>query len=341
MANTIDHSYTLLRNAWQRDRLAHAFMLTGADKGALRELASKIVGMVNGPREVAGTELFADPPVAMDRRLEDWQGTYVRILEPRSKSRVIRVDEMREMEELFYQAAPANVWKVGVIIDADRMNEAACNAFLKTLEEPPNNSLLLLLTSQPDAMLPTILSRCVEVPLYVPDQTVADRYPAWVIQAIDSISALLADGLGEVSVALGVRGIFAEALANRKIEIIAGHEADQKAEVLHYKKATDGKWLKDREDYYKALIEADYQTERSKLIDAMLSLMGDIARANAGSKERDFPNHAETTSQAAEGQSIPGILRRFEAMKQLKWRAENTNAQEALSLDVAFLDAFA
>lgn len=51
-------------------------------------------------------------------------------------------------------------WKVGVIEDADDFNESSANCFLKTLEEPPPGSLLILLATTPDRQLPTILSRC-------------------------------------------------------------------------------------------------------------------------------------------------------------------------------------
>lgn len=55
-------------------------------------------------------------------------------------------------------------WKVAVLADAHRMNAAAANALLKTLEEPPPATLIILLSSRPSSLLPTILSRCQIVP---------------------------------------------------------------------------------------------------------------------------------------------------------------------------------
>ncbi len=55
-------------------------------------------------------------------------------------------------------------WKVAVVADAHRMNAAAANALLKTLEEPPPATLIILHTSRPSSLLPTILSRCQKVP---------------------------------------------------------------------------------------------------------------------------------------------------------------------------------
>ena len=76
---------------------------------------------------------------------------------------IIRIEQIRqfcgEME-----IAPVNApYKIGVLHHADRMNPSAANAFLKTLEEPGEQRLLWLLAAQPNAFLPTIRSRCLEM----------------------------------------------------------------------------------------------------------------------------------------------------------------------------------
>ena len=60
--------------------------------------------------------------------------------------------------------------KVAIISDADRLQPQAANAFLKTLEEPPKDSLLLLLSALPEALPDTILSRCIAIPLAPDDE---------------------------------------------------------------------------------------------------------------------------------------------------------------------------
>ena len=55
-------------------------------------------------------------------------------------------------------------WKVAIVADAHRLNVAAANALLKTLEEPPPDSLIILLTSRPSSLLSTVRSRCQKVP---------------------------------------------------------------------------------------------------------------------------------------------------------------------------------
>ena len=62
-------------------------------------------------------------------------------------------------------AAFSGGWKVGVIVGADRMEAPSANAFLKSLEEPTPKTLYLMLTDQPDAILPTIVSRSQRIDL--------------------------------------------------------------------------------------------------------------------------------------------------------------------------------
>lgn len=90
------------------------------------------------------------------------------LLSPTSKSRMILVgetdddpDTLRNFQHNFYLgSATASGWKIGIIQDCDTMNENAQNAFLKTLEEPPDHCLFILTTGRPSALLPTIRSRC-------------------------------------------------------------------------------------------------------------------------------------------------------------------------------------
>lgn len=73
----------------------------------------------------------------------------------------IKVDQVREEVEdkLFLKPFEAR-FKVVIVDESDRMNNSAQNAFLKTLEEPPKDSIIILVTSSPTSLLPTIRSRC-------------------------------------------------------------------------------------------------------------------------------------------------------------------------------------
>jgi DNA polymerase-3 subunit delta' len=73
---------------------------------------------------------------------------------------VLSVDEIRKLAGFFGMTSGAGGWRVAIVDTADDMNEAAANALLKLLEEPPARAMLLLVANVPGRLLPTIRSRC-------------------------------------------------------------------------------------------------------------------------------------------------------------------------------------
>lgn len=73
---------------------------------------------------------------------------------------VLSVDVVRRLAGFFGMTSGAGGWRVAIIDSADDMNDAAANALLKLLEEPPARAMLLLLSNTPGRLLPTIRSRC-------------------------------------------------------------------------------------------------------------------------------------------------------------------------------------
>ncbi|HEY2925923.1 DNA polymerase III subunit delta' [Piscinibacter sp.] len=97
----------------------------------------------------------------------------------RKPSKDIRVDEVRLAIAFAQTTSSRGQGKVVVLHPAERMNGVSANALLKTLEEPPGDARLLLSCAAPDALLPTIRSRCQVLPLPLPDVGLAS---AWLAQ---------------------------------------------------------------------------------------------------------------------------------------------------------------
>ena len=91
----------------------------------------------------------------------------------RKPSRDIRIEQIRSLQGWLSVGAHQGGWKIAVIVPAEAMNTATANALLKTLEEPPPRSLLLLVSHRPSLLLPTVLSRCQRVGCSVPERAVA------------------------------------------------------------------------------------------------------------------------------------------------------------------------
>jgi DNA polymerase-3 subunit delta' len=144
-----------------RGRLAHAILVHGDHPPAL-ELACL---------DLAG-RLLATPTPA---RHPDFF-----TLRPSGKARFIRVDPLREFVAKIRLSASAGPRKVAVVYEADRMMIPAANAFLKTLEEPPADTTLFLLTTRPNDLLPTIRSRCFHLRLPTASTPLTDAdWQAW------------------------------------------------------------------------------------------------------------------------------------------------------------------
>src|SRR6266705_1098820 len=144
-----------LRRAYEQNRLAHAYLISGSPGSGKRLLAAELASLVNGTKP---SDVFS----ASAREIS--------VAEPESKSRRIVIEQVRALEHALQMRATAGRRKVAIIAEADRLQPQAANAFLKTLEEPPKDSLLLLLSALPEALPDTILSRCIAIPLAPADQ---------------------------------------------------------------------------------------------------------------------------------------------------------------------------
>ena len=85
---------------------------------------------------------------------------------PTAKEAVLKIDDIRELQKKLIYLPYEGSTKVVIIDNAEHMNPQAANSFLKTLEEPPTKTLIILIASNPYQLLPTILSRCQGIRFY-------------------------------------------------------------------------------------------------------------------------------------------------------------------------------
>jgi DNA polymerase-3 subunit delta' len=117
-------------------------------------------------------------------------------LSPEGDSSQILIQRVRDLSADLALTAHANGYKVAIISPAEAMNPFAANALLKTLEEPPARTVVLLVTSQPSRLLPTLRSRCSKLRLTAPSRTDAARYLQDARGAGPWAEALAATGAG-------------------------------------------------------------------------------------------------------------------------------------------------
>jgi DNA polymerase III subunit delta' len=107
------------------------------------------------------------------RRVTLGQHPDLMIVRPLESSAQIRIEQVRELAEELSLTAHQGGYKVGILSPADTMNRFSANALLKTLEEPPQKTLLILVATQPSRLPATILSRCQRVPVPAPPRAEA------------------------------------------------------------------------------------------------------------------------------------------------------------------------
>ena len=163
-----DHVTQTLKNAIQRQRLAHAYLFVGprgTGKTSTARILAKSLNCVHGPT--------VNPCGICDSCKEISQGLSLDVLEIDGASNN-SVDQVRELRENVRFAPVRGKYKIYIIDEVHMLTQQAFNALLKTLEEPPAHVIFVFATTEPHKVLPTILSRCQRFDLRrIPAQMIA------------------------------------------------------------------------------------------------------------------------------------------------------------------------
>ncbi|HMJ07074.1 MAG TPA: hypothetical protein VK474_12510 [Chthoniobacterales bacterium] len=314
-------AFSYLRRAHEQSRLAHAYLISGPAGSGKRALAARLANLVNGTVE---EDVFAAG------------AAQVFVAEPESKSRRIVIEQIRNLEHSLQMRAAGGRRKVAIVSDADRLQPQAANAFLKTLEEPPNDSLLLLLSALPEALPDTIISRCVPIPLALAPDAMPSSEETDLVELLALVATPQATGVqAPYRLAQGVHRL----LAGVRETIVSENAAALKGEEARYKNTTDGSWLDEREDHFKALSESLYVQRRAQIVEVLLRWWSDVLRASTGLAREEIPAARDQTRAVAARLSTPEILQRIKRVEELRDQL-GRNIQEALAFEVAFLSIF-
>jgi DNA polymerase-3 subunit delta' len=218
-----DAAVAAFKESLASGRLHHAWLISGpqgvgkglfADKAALRVLAEG----AGPPVDLAGLDVPEEHRIAklvsagshpdlmrLERLPKDSGGEL---------ARNINIDQVRGLQRLFSTTASFSPWRVVVIDSIDDLERSAANALLKSLEEPPANSLFLLVSHAPERLLPTIRSRCriLRLSLLDPDAMTSALTAALPDADHSEISALRDAGKGSPGRAIAFRGLDIAAL---------------------------------------------------------------------------------------------------------------------------------
>lgn len=308
------------RSALTSRKISHAYIING-EKSAGKEFIAKIFA------QTLQCEKGGDEPCmechSCKQALSDNQPDIIKITH--EKPNTISVDDIRAQINNDVAIKPySSPYKVYIMNEAEKMTIQAQNAILKTLEEPPEYAVILLLTTNVNSLLPTILSRCVVLNM----KPVADD----LVRKFLMEELQIPDYKAEVCVA------FARGNVGRAKVLASSEEFDNvKAEALSLLK-----YIQDMELY--EIIAAikkinDYKLEVNDYLDIMAIWYRDVLlfKATNDSNHLIFREEIQTLRKVAQRSSYEGIERVIQALDKAKNRL-NANVNFELTMELLFLE---
>ena len=323
----------LLQRSLARGRLGHAYLFSGDDLSELETIARTLAQTLNclNPVRTHGVATDCCDECANCRKIAQDLHPDVHWARAESKMRIISVDQMRDLMQQIQLKPSEAGYKISIIAAADRLNPQAANAFLKTLEEPPQKSVLILLTTEPQRLLPTILSRCLRLNFF------GDGLAALAPDQAEWLAHFSSLAANERKSLLG-RYCILDAILQRLGEIKAQVDESLSARSPLEQHDDIEKGLRDKwETELTAAIEAEYRRQRNDLLMLIQWWLRDtwIHTLAIGRDLLKFPQieGAETVARRITPQKALENLKTLEQTQRLL----HTNVQEALALEVGLL----
>ena len=326
--NTIlgqDQPKQILSRALEQGSIAHAYLFYGPESIGKRLMAlefSKALNCLeNGPKSACGTCLSCDkisrglhPDIFI---VEPVKST------PTSRESFIKIDPIRDLQRKLSYLPYEGRTKVAIIDGAESMNLQAANTFLKTLEEPPSQTIIILVACNPHQLLPTIISRCQAVKFHplttgevkeiLLQKLVSDPelFPQEELQSRASRS------MGQVSSALDENLLQLSQYRSELLGLIDAISFERMDVLFKWSKT----WAK--------------RTEHLQIVlDELLDLLRDLAIIKT-TGNRDIVHNRDLQAelmQIAEKKQITTLLKMFDSTRQTKI-ALSGNANAQLSLE--------
>ena len=258
----------------------------------------------------------------------------VQWIRPESKSRRIDIEQMRDLARTLQLKPTLDGMKIGILVEADRLVPAAANAFLKTLEEPPDRSLILLLSTEPQQLLETVRSRCQRLQFGV--SAPREPNPAHA-PIVEGLLTLLASS-GSVLAAYRLLGAVRAFLDGEKKRIEP--EIEQRLQLDRYRDMADSKWKEKMEEEQVAQVEAEYRRARAVLVVTMEWLLRDLLMCvqggGDGAQGLFHRDRRDALRALAPKLTLDRMLENLTAIEDLHDQLER-NVNESLAFEMALL----
>ena len=307
----IDDTFRMMRRAIDAGRPAHGYLIVGSVRGAAMDFAIRIL-------QTLFCQTGDKPCGSCDgcRRVNQRVETDIHWIFPEKKSRVISADQIRDkLIHEVTQTAFSGGWKAGVIVGADRLNDASANAFLKTLEEPPEKTLFLLLSDTPQQLLPTIVSRCQRIDL----TDIRELCEPWKSRVIETLSSPL---WGRPMENLAMANVLFSVLADIK---------EKAAQMVTDEGKKDDKTEED-DEVFDAKVNARYREMRTDFLLTLLRWFRDLLVLQTGGSDALVFNTNKLTvlKERAKHLTLAKAIYNLGAIEELTRQMEKSLSEETI-----------
>ncbi|MEI7899201.1 MAG: hypothetical protein WCK89_03045 [bacterium] len=301
----------MVKRAIDMGRPAHGYLIIGPVRGAAMDLAVRILQVLFCKSEYTPCGSCDSCRHVVERMEADIHWIF-----PEKKSRIISAEQIRnKLIHEVTQTSLAGGWKAGVLVGADRLNEASVNAFLKTLEEPPEKTLFLLLSDAPQQLLPTLVSRCQRIDL----DEMRELGEPWKSRVIETLANPL---FGKPLEGLAMSNVLYSVLEDLK----------DKAEQLVKAETQNETHVEEDDEVFDAKVSARYREMRTDFLLTLLRWFRDLFVLKAGGDSSLVFTHTkldvlkERTTRLTLAQAIYNLT----AIEELARQMEKSLSEESI-----------
>ncbi|MDL5053604.1 DNA polymerase III subunit delta' [Oscillatoria laete-virens NRMC-F 0139] len=314
----------------QLGRLAHAYLFAGERGAGKFDTAIALAQAVNCPE--FSTLGDACGQCESCRKFAALNHPDLFAVRPESKSRQIKIEQIQALNKAVFQKPMMARVKVVIIEDADCMNPPAYNAFLKTLEEPPLNCLMMLLTTLPEAIPDTIVARCQKIRF-----ADSGRQPLTPLEekTLDFLATRSAEQ-NLFDLYTGLTALLAELdtdvkTEKKRLEDSLGHDK--------WKDIADKSYFERVEEETEAKLSAFRRRERQGILRVLYLWHRDLLALSAtgGAIPLNFPARQEALMTQAAASGAGKLLQSLAIIENLIDELDKTNLPEMLAFENVFL----
>ncbi len=214
---------TLLARSLSNEKIAHAYFFRGPDGVGKRDAATVFAAQLNCTQPINGSACRTCPSCR-----KFFSGNHPDLIHIEADGAAIKISQIRELKKTLTFPPFEARYRVALLADVHTMRREAANSILKTLEEPPADTIIILTGEEAGGILPTILSRCQVIPFYaLPYQQVA---AALLLDeeetSPEEASSLAAAAEGSIGRARRLRKIGLLSLRREIVETLLKYQAD-------------------------------------------------------------------------------------------------------------------